>query len=223
VAPTPEQLRQDDATPWQQVEAYAAGRQHSFKIKTLGPLQWRKTGTKLQVRIMVIAPLGYRLREGGRLLYRQPAYLLCTDPDLPVEKLLQYYLWRWGIEVNFREEKSLIGVGQAQVRSAASNQHQPAACVAAYSLLWVSALSARQAGEQHASLRPPRWRVRKSTDAEEENRVPSTGELLRLLRYESWAGAIRPGTLSHFVNQGPGDKKWQKPTPSLPAMMFCAA
>lgn len=223
VAPTPEQLRQDDATPWQQVDAYAAGKQHSFKIKTLGPLQWRKTGTKLQVRLMVIAPLGYRLREGGRLLYRQPAYLLCTDPDLPVEQLLQYYLWRWGIEVNFREEKSLIGVGQAQVRSAASNQHQPAACVAAYSLLWVSALSAWQAGEQHASLRPPRWRIKKSMAAENEDRMPSTGELLRLLRYESWAGAIRPGTLSHFVNQGPNDTKWQKPSPSLPATLFCAA
>jgi hypothetical protein len=222
-APTPEELRQDESVPWQQVQAYAAGRRHSFKIKTLGPVQWRKTGTKLQVRIMVIAPLGYRLREGGRMLYRQPAYLLCTDADLPVEKLLQYYLWRWGIEVNFREEKSLIGVGQAQVRSAASNQHQPAACVAAYSLLWASALSAWQAGQQHASLRPPRWRVKTSRAAEDENALPSTGQLLRLLRYESWAGAMRPGTLYHFVNQGPRDTKWQKPSPSLAATMFCAA
>jgi hypothetical protein len=30
--------------------------------------------------------------------------------------LLQYYLWRWGIEVNFREEKALIGIGEVQVR-----------------------------------------------------------------------------------------------------------
>lgn len=116
------------------------------------------------MRIVVVAPLGYRLSKGGRLLCRKPAYLLCTDPDLPVKELLQHYLWRWGIEVNFREEKSLIGVGQAQVRSAASNQHQPATCVAAYSLLWVSALSARQSGQPPASLRPPRWRVKKITD-----------------------------------------------------------
>lgn len=222
-APTPEALRQDESIPWQRVEACAAGKRHSFKIKTLGPVQWRKTGTQTHVRVMVIAPLGYRLRENGRLLYRQPAYLLCTDPDLPVEELLQYYLWRWGIEVNFREEKTLIGVGQAQVRGAASNQHQPAACVAAYSLLWVSALSARQEGQHHASLRPPRWRASKSKDAGDHNPLPSTGGLLRLLRYESWAGAIRPGTLSHFVNQGPGDAKRQKPSPNLPATLFCAA
>lgn len=223
LAPTPEQLRQDDTIAWQNVEAHAAGKCHSFKIKTLGPVQWRKIGTQKQVRIVVVAPLGYRLSKGGRLLYRKPAYLLCTDPDLPVEELLQHYLWRWGIEVNFREEKSLIGVGQVQVRSAASNQHQPATCVAAYSLLWVSALSAWQSGQPPASLRPPRWRVKKSQNIEQENRLPSTGELIRLLRYESWAGAIRPATLSNFVNQGPSDTKWQKPSSSLPATMFCVA
>ena len=45
-----------------------------------------------------------------------------TKLNLPVEKLLQYYLWRWGIEVNFRDEKTLIGTGQAQVRGTAANQ-----------------------------------------------------------------------------------------------------
>ena len=223
LAPTPEQLRQDETVPWQRVEAHAAGRRHSFKIKTLGPVQWRKAGADLRVRVVVIAPLAYRLlREGGNLLYRLPAYLLCTDPELAVEQLLQYYLWRWGIEVNFREEKTLVGAGQAQVRGAASNQHQPAVCVAAYSLLGVAALAARQAGQQLACLRPPRWRARSQRN-EDGPGLPSTGELLRLLRYECWAGAIRPGTLSHFVNHSALDPKWQKPPPSLPATLFCAA
>ena len=38
--------------------------------------------------------------------------LLCSDLDLPIAELLQYYLWRWDIEVNHRDEKQLIGVGQ---------------------------------------------------------------------------------------------------------------
>lgn len=223
LASTPEQLRQDECVPWQRVQAHAAGSRHDFKIKTLGPVQWRKAGTSLQVRIVVIAPLGYRLRKGAKLLYRQPAYLLCTDAQMPVEDLLQHYLWRWGIEVNFREEKTLIGVGQAQVRGEASNQHQPAVCVAAYSLLWVAALAARQAGQEPECLRPPRWRMRRHDEDETGPRLPGTGELLRLLRYECWAGAIRPGTLSHFNNSGIHDAKWQKPPPSLPATLFCAA
>ena len=88
---------------------------------------------------MVIAPLGYRLRNGSRMLYRQPVYLICTDPDLPLEKLLQYYLRRWGIEVNFREEKAIIGTGEAQVRIPSSNQHLPAVTVAAYAILFDAA------------------------------------------------------------------------------------
>jgi len=32
--------------------------------------------------------------------------------------LIQYYFDRWQIEVNHRDEKSLLGVGQAQVWSA---------------------------------------------------------------------------------------------------------
>lgn len=47
------------------------------------------------------------------MLYRQPAFLVCTDPQMTLEDLLQDYLWRWDIEVNFRDEKTIMGVGQA--------------------------------------------------------------------------------------------------------------
>jgi hypothetical protein len=229
-APTPEELRQDEALPWAEVKAFAAGREHSFRIKTLGPVFWRKAGAQLPVRIMVIAPLGYRLRQGSRMLYRQPAYLLCTQPELPVEKLLQYSLWRWGIEVNFRDEKTLIGTGQAQVRGKAANQHLPAMTVAAYAMLWVAALQlhtecgADKDGEAALALRPPRWRARKDPPP---NALPGTGELLRRLRYETWAGALRPGSLYHFVTAEAQCKTHKKPPPkpplSLPGMLFAAA
>ena len=32
---------------------------------------------------------------------------------MSLEEFLQSYLWRWGIEVNFREEKNLVGTGDA--------------------------------------------------------------------------------------------------------------
>lgn len=194
-APTPDQLRQDESVPWQTVEAFAAGKRHEFRIKTIGPVLWRKAGADLPVRVVVIAPLGYRLRKGSRMLYRQPAYLICTDPELPLEKLVQYYLWRWGVEVNFREEKTLIGTGEAQVRTAESNQHLPAITVAAYALLWTVALQVLAAGTTFRGLRPPKWR----RDRSSEGKLPSTGDLLRLLRYEIWAGVLRPGTFYHFV------------------------
>jgi DDE superfamily endonuclease len=92
--PTPEKIRQDDSIPWLTVEAFAAGKTHSFEVKTIAPVRWRATGQQ-DVRLVVIRPLAYRPRKGSRLLYREPAYLLCTDPNLPLDRLLQSYLWRW--------------------------------------------------------------------------------------------------------------------------------
>jgi hypothetical protein len=222
LAPTPEELRTDEATPWQTVPAFAAGRRHEFRVKTLGPVLWRKSGAALPLRVVVIAPLGYRLRAGGKLLYRQPAYIICTDPDLPLAELLQDYLWRWGIEVNFRDEKTLLGAGQAQVRTAASNQHLPAVIVAAYALLWTSALRLhRQPATEpsSSSLTPPRWR-RHTRDG---TPLPSTGDLLRTLRFEHWSRALRPGTFYDFVTTHPSSAKPQKLEPSLPGALFAAA
>lgn len=41
------------------------------------------------------------------MLYLNPAYILCTDHTLDVRQILQAYLWRWEIEVSFRDQKSL--------------------------------------------------------------------------------------------------------------------
>ena len=153
-APTPEALLRDNEAPWQEVEAFAAGKRHIFKIKTMDSVLWRKAGAEKKLRILVIAPLGCRLKKGGKLLCRQPAYLLCTDPALPLAEALQYHLWRWGIEVNFRDEKSLIGTGQAQVRGEESNAHLPAATVAACSHLWLAALTLHEDGQPVNPLRP---------------------------------------------------------------------
>jgi DDE superfamily endonuclease len=219
VAPTPEELR-TGSEPYQIVRAFAAGQGQEFKIKTLGPVLWRKSGAAQPLRVVVIAPLGYRPRAGAKLQYRQPAYLICTDPDLPLTQLLQYYLWRWGIEVNFREEKTLLGAGEAQVRTEASNRHLPAMVVAAYALLWLSALCLHQRGAgQSRGLEPPKWR----RQAPAATALPSTGELLRTLRFEMWSGALRPGTFDDFVSPPAPPTKSQKPAPNLPSALFHTA
>lgn len=183
VAHTPDELRKDESVPWQSVEAYASGKTHAFRIKEMNPILWRKAGVDLPVRIVAIAPVGYRLRKGGKLLYRQPAYLLCTDLDMPIEELLQYYLWRWDIEVNHRDEKQLIGVGQAQVWSRQSAERQPTLAVASYAYLLLAALRVYGINERGPAIPIPKWQ-KGST-----NRV-STQKLLQKLRSEIWAYAM---------------------------------
>jgi DDE superfamily endonuclease len=206
-ASTPEQLRQDDSQPWLNVSAFAAGKVHEFRIKTMDKVLWKPTGHTHTHRVVVIAPMSYRLRKGSKLLYRQPAYLLCTDATLPLEELLQYYLWRWGIEVNFREEKSLLGAGDAHVRTAASNQHLPAVIVAAYALLWVALLRLKARGRMPSILLAPRWQKK----AQSGNVLPSTGDLLRTLRFEEWARSVCQKTFAPFSTGAPPDAKPLKP------------
>lgn len=183
-ASTPEQLRKDSTVPWQEVEAFGAGKLHSFRVKTIAPVLWKKAGADCPLRMVVIAPVGYRLRKGSKLLYRQPAYLICTDPELPLDKLLQYYLWRWDIEVNHRDEKQIIGVGQAQVRSPRSVDRQPALAVASYAILLLAAARAFGVAARQGALPPPKWQAGRS-----KQRL-STEELIRQLRSEVWAHAI---------------------------------
>jgi hypothetical protein len=214
--PTPEQLRTDEAVPWRDVQAWATDREHTFKIKTQGPVMARICGVAQQVRIVVIAPLGYRLRQAGRMLYRQPAYLLCTDPNLPVERVLQEYLWRWDIEVNFRDEKNLLGVAEAQLREPAAVRNQPAAAVAAYSLLLIAALDAYGHNGRPPSVPLPRWRDKHPP------RRATTGLLLSQLRLEMWAHCLRADTLSHFRTRRAPDDKSEKLSSGLAAALFYA-
>ncbi len=202
--PTPEQVLRDPNIPFQKVRAFAAGKWHDFDIKTLGPLVMRLDRAARPVRLLVIKPLGYRLTLGGRVLYRRAAYLICTDPQIPLEEILQHCLWRWDIEVNFRDEKTLLGVGQAQVRTEASNQNAPALAVAAYALLWLASVKTYGRCGVPDRVHQAKWYRRKKRDR------ATTNELINQLRRELWAAALGPDHSPQFTSHGPPDQKSQK-------------
>jgi hypothetical protein len=187
--PSPEEIRQDGSIPWQTVQAYAAGKRHDFDIKTVTGARWRGTGEQ-DVRLVVVRPLAYRPRKGSKLLYRDPAYLLCTDPDLPLEQLLQSYLWRWEIEANFRDEKHVMGVGEAQVRTKAAVENVPALVCASYSFLLLASMKANCSV---FSLPRPKWYPAKPAER------CSTQQLIALFRTQLWGLAIK-GNKTSFVN-----------------------
>lgn len=184
--PTPAQVRQDNSICWSRVEAFGAGKLHSFEVKTVAPVRWSGTGGR-DVRLVVISPLAYRPRKGAKLLYRDPAYLICTDPQLPLGQLLQAYLWRWEVELNFRDEKTLLGVGEAQVRTQPAVETVPALIVAAYAFL----LLAGTANGYSSALPLPKWRTPKPPR-------DSTAHLIGVLRSQLWGRAMGLN-ISHFV------------------------
>jgi hypothetical protein len=200
--PTPEQLRQDTSVPWHTVQAWSCGKIHSFQLKTIAPVRWRAAGPEQNLRLVVIRPLAYRLSAHSRTLYRKPAYLICTDPDMPLEQLLQTYLWRWGIEVNFRDEKTLLGAGEAQVRNAGSVQSVPALLVASYALLMLAAHHTfDKADHKNTRLPQPKWRKQKP------QRPITTAQAISHLRAQLWGKAMGVEHFSHFTTTHPKTTK----------------
>lgn len=169
---------------------------------------------------MVIQPLGYRLRKGAKLLYREPAFLICTDPKLDLQTLVQTYVYRWEIEVNHRDEKSFIGVAQGQVRNPHAVPRLPQLQVAAYSLLLLASILAYGFQRTADYLPLPKWR-RKSIR-------PSILDLLSLLFHQilgTMCGRALPedATFDHFAEiPNPNTKSQKPPTGKQPPLELVA-
>jgi len=188
--PTPEQIRQSDDFKWQKVTAWAAGKFHDFNVKIVRNIMWRKAGGEHRLTLIVIRPLAYRLTKKSKVLYRQPAYLICTDDELTIQQILQSYLWRWEIEVNIGEEKSLFGVGQAQVRTLESVESLPSFVTAVYSLLHLANIRAKN--DMSISMPRPKWYPKKP------NARTTTGDLLINFRAQLYCRGMGL-SFSHFV------------------------
>ena len=219
-APTPDELLKEESVEPTHVSCFAAGEVRSIPVKGIKTLYWRNAGVDVPVQVVVIKPLGYRLRKGSKLLYRQPAFLICTDPDLPLQALVQDYLYRWEIECNHRDEKSLLGVGQGQVRNPEAVRRLPQLQVATYSLLLLaSLLSSGFARGQGEYLPLPKWR-RLSESAR-----PSVLDMLNLLRQQIFAQSLDQPLFSFepFDNDSTDVDKPQKPPLTAETLATLAA
>jgi hypothetical protein len=185
--PTPEQVRQSNQYPWISVKAWAAGKVHDFDLKVIPRVRWRKAGNK-DLQLIIIRPVSYRKTAKSRLLYREPAYLICSDPAMDLSTLLQAYLWRWEIEVNFKDQKTILGCGQAQVRTQDACEKVPAFLTAVYSMLLIASVKATK-----QILPRPKW-----YQSEKSVRT-TTGDLLNLFRGINWAYNSKIN-FSDFVN-----------------------
>ena len=187
---TPEQVRQDETRAWKTTKIFYGGKRRKVRYKELAPVYWQGGAGRIPLRLLVVAPTPYRKSQSRRLYYRRPAYLFTTDLGSSAQPLLQIYFDRWQIEVNHREEKDTLGVGQAQLWNPISVPKQPVLCVAAYSALLLASLQAFGA-ERGAAYAPlPKWRRKAQR--------PSCLDLVTLLRQEM---ADHPELLREYAYQ----------------------
>jgi hypothetical protein len=155
---SPEQVRRRSRVRWKKIRIFHGGSYRWVRYKELTKIYWQGGAQKREVRLLVVAPVGYRTTKNGRTYYRQPAYLLTTDLTTSAEVLLQAYFDRWGIEVNHRDEKDILGVGQAQVWNKDSVNKVPALLVAMYSWLLLAGLKCYGPTRTQAYEPLPKWR-----------------------------------------------------------------
>ena len=173
---TPEQVRKQVDCPWQRVQVYLGGKRRQVKYKEQKGVLWRRGAGTSQLRLLVIAPVPYKLSRHSRTNYREPAYFLSTDLATSTKLLVQACFDRWQIEVNHRDEKDILGVGQAQVRAVQSVPRHPALAVASYSMLLLAALREFGPGRTDNYVLHPVWR--------KESKRPSFLDIVTLLRKE---------------------------------------
>jgi len=172
---TPDEVRLDPARHWKKARIFYGDQWRKIRYKEVTQLYWRTASRKRPLRLFVVEGVLYY--SSRRTRRRDPAFLLTTDLHGTARELLQAYFDRWQIEVNHREEKDTLGVGQAQLRSIRSVPRQPAFAVAAYSALLLAGLLAfgpTRNSQHYEAL--PKWRRNASR--------PSCLDLITLLRKE---------------------------------------
>lgn len=174
---TPEDVRQSSRCPWKQARIYFGSKRRALRFKEVSSVLWQRGAQTRPLRLLVLAPTPYKLSPNSRSHFREPAFLLTTDLKTSPGKILQHYVDRWQIEVNHRDEKHILSLGSAQVRSPKSISRQPSFTVASYSLLLLASLKAFGPGRSDAFLPLPKWRTRPPSR-------PSLDDLLSRLRLD---------------------------------------
>jgi hypothetical protein len=172
---TPQDVHNSGRLPWKQTRVYFGSKRRKLRYKVIDNVLWRRGAATRRLRLIVIAPIPYKMSIHSRINYRHPAYLLSTDLKSSTKKLLQHYFDRWQIEVNHRDEKAILALGHSQVWSPLSVPRQPAFTVACYSMLLLSCLRHSGPGRTSEFAPLPKWRK------SQPNR-PSLQDMLTLLR-----------------------------------------
>lgn len=188
--PTPEQIRRSDDYSYQAIDAWAAGKMRTFHVKVVKDVRWRKSGNK-NLMLIIIRPVSYRLTKRSRLLYKAPAYLISTNQTMDIALQVQAYIRRWEIEVGFRDQKTLMGCGQAQIRERSAVEKAPAFVSACYAMMLLA--SHKLELNKSQNLPGPKWY------SNFKKLRTTTGDILNRCKVEKWAQSVQIN-FSDFVN-----------------------
>jgi hypothetical protein len=183
----PEEIRKSNDIEWLNADIWFGGKKQKIRYKIVSDIFWPGGAEERKLRLIIIAGTPYKRSKNAKIQYRQPGYLLTTDLNAPIDFLIQCYFNRWQIEVNHRDEKTILGVGEAQVHTKTAVEREPGFSVAVYSLLKLATLLACGPLRTDQFFELPKWYTGANT--------PSLEDMQHKLRKEAWE---HPDLLSQY-------------------------
>jgi hypothetical protein len=159
---TPKEIYKDEKTPIQQGSFFYGRKTRGMKFKEKGEVYWKTGALRRPLKCVVVFGIRYRRKKSGYTNYREPMYLLTTDLKMNIKTLIQFYLYRWEIEVTHRELKNNLGISDAQVRNKSSVIRCPKTVVLANSIAHLAQLELEDNEDKNEYLQPPKWYKTKS-------------------------------------------------------------
>lgn len=177
--PSPKDILASDNYGTRTMEVFKHGRKLAVHYKCVQNVRWPGATHDQPCNLIVIKPFPYRLTKNGRTLYRQPAFLVVTGAinKITIEQAIRAYLLRWEIEVSFRDQKAILGIGKAQVWNKDSVAKVPAFMSACYAALLLASIRLYDDKRNEAFPTRERWRNDPVTR-------PSLRDLVRLMQSE---------------------------------------
>lgn len=190
---TPQSVRQDDSIAYSETMLFVGKKLRRVRYKEVDNVLWRRGAGRKKLRLIVIAPKPYK-SYGKKQNYKREAYLLTDNHDLSPETIIQEYINRWEIEVNHRDEKNNLGLGQAQVWNKQSVIKTPALLIASYSITLLASLACYGPTRTDHYLPQPLWR--------KGSVRPSCNDLVNLMRKELMSDQELQKTININLNLG---------------------
>jgi hypothetical protein len=153
---TPNEIYKDSSIS-EKVGCFFYGRNtRRLKYKQKPNIYWQTGTQKRPMRCIIVHGVPYRKKKSGYTSYREPMYLLTTDLESDVRTLIQFYFYRWEIEVTHREIKNDLGIGQPQVWNEKSVERCPKVIALANSIIHLAHYLLEEK-DNDAYLSPPKW------------------------------------------------------------------
>jgi hypothetical protein len=189
---TPEQYLANQDVPFATACIRAGKHQLDIRFKARHGIAWQTGTGDRPVTVVSLAPTPYRISKNGRCYYRQPAFLIITGElaektmdEATLLRLIEAYFARFEIEVNFRDLKNGLGLGEAQVSNPQAIRRAPAFMAACYACLLLASIQC--SGDQRTPqgyTHLPLWRKKG------EARRPSIKDLTNRFKTEAQAWKV---------------------------------